>query len=191
MAFGIILTFFESNKDRFFEQTIDMYCLYLLWATSTVPLLRININSKVLTIMNDFLQKCTEINSQEPIELLTLMRKQNAFSYGYITGLKTRLVGKHGKILTITETGSYVQKMKLENFGAVGCQTEATNLEKCHKDYLVQKKAFIKNFVLHDDNEIIDYDEQTRQVIKKTEREIGYVDEYSLDMFGRRNEDSN
>lgn len=189
LAFGIIMTFFESNKLVFYEQCIDLYTLYQLFSTARQPLLKINVNAISLTLINNFLEKAEKLGYQEPIKLLTLMRRKKAFSYCFITGLQSRQVGKHGKILTVAENDADVQNAKLSQYGMFGDEAEVIHLENSHTEYLDEKKNFIDHFVAGDENELIDYDEFTGKIVKKTQNQLNFVDKDSLDLLTKE-EDS-
>jgi len=109
------------------------------------------------------------------------MNRTNAFSYEYLTGLKTRIVGKHGKLLTICESDPDIQEAQSKGYGIVGMESDVKELEDCHRNYLLVKKRFMQNFVMEDENELIDYDEVKGKIVKKTENQLSLVDKYSLE----------
>lgn len=189
LAFGVILTFFESNKLLFCQQCIDQYCLYQLYFTARQPLLKINVNEIALSLINDFLEKAVKLGHEEPIKLLAFMRRKKSFSYCFITGLQTRLVGKHGKILTMAESDADIQNARLTSYGMFGDETEVLHLEHSHVAYLTDKKNFIEDFVVDDENELIDYDEFTGKIVKKTQNQLNFVDKDSLELLIKNDDD--
>ena len=113
---------------------------------------------------------------------MTLMQQKSAFSIGYTPGLKSRIVGKHGKVLKSSDDYSF---KKIENQGMfkssiLHFEQEISGLEEFHRQYINSKETFIDNYVRDDENEIIDFDEVKGSIVRKTEKILSHVDESSL-----------
>lgn len=140
----------------------------------------------VLDLFNDFLEKAQRLSQEEAIKLLTFMKRKNVFSYCYITGLQTRVVGKHGKILINNDNDPDVQEAKVRSYNVLYNETEMGKQEESFKDYLQSKKEFIHDYIVEDKDELIDLDEVNRKIVKRTEKHLSLIDEDSLDLLDNK-----
>lgn len=54
---------------------------------------------------------------------------------------------------------------------------------------MASKNLFLNNFVAEDDNELIDFDEQIGKIVKKTEKQLSIVDEFSYELISKMNDE--
>jgi len=100
----------SSSVEEIVSTVFSLFALYTLYNTQPfVEKVKVNINlgtlcaTSLIELWNSFVEvyKYIQANMKETdyLHLLKMMRAQNCFSFGVITGLKTILLDTHGYIL--------------------------------------------------------------------------------------------
>lgn len=178
--FEILLN--ESKSDNLKLQKINICLIYLFYSTmpkSLKKIFKITINNKILENWINFVKKFKKEIHMEFIEILDLMFKENFFILGLVTGIKSIVIDQSGKIKYKKKIVNIENIFEITNDKILSKINENKELQFLINDlkiYSKEKKKFVKDFIINDNNEPLDYDMISGTLNKKSQKMLSLVD---------------
>ena len=182
--FGLIITNFMH--DVFLSQLVDLCLIYIIHSTMPNAIRnqnKISINSDCLEKLLIFSQSAVESKNIEILELIRHMIDSDCFVLSQKIGIKTVLLDKSGNIKQTKKLIKPELLMELNKDSIKNDLTRRGVFNDCIgslNDYLKEKAALINTYVIEDDTEALTYDESSKKLIKRTQKQLGLVDNESV-----------
>lgn len=186
--FGLIMTNFMH--DLYLSQMVDIMLIYIIYSTMPGYIKeqnKISIDSSCIDALIRFFREASANDNLETLRLVRFMIESDCFLVSSKIGLKTVLLDRSGNIKQAQKMIKQELLIELDE-GNIKRELERDGLvSECidsMEEYIKAKNKLISGFIVEDDTEALAYDEGSKKLIKKTQKQLGLIDKDSVNKLG-------